>query len=431
MTTDEFLARCRQAGMVLGLDTMRQLMDALGHPEEDISLIHIAGTNGKGSVGTILTALLGAAGFRTGRYLSPAVLEEREIIQLQDGMENRLISPVEWEEAGQVVCAAAEKAGVTPTEFEAQTAMAFVFFARNKCQYAVIETGMGGRLDATNFITHPVCCILTSISLDHTRVLGDTLAAIAGEKAGIIKQGVPVVIGRQEPEAAQVIEGRARELSAPVYHVGSAEDVDFFRQNRRFFLAFTFKGERVTLGLAGAHQVENALLAFTAMDVLGLSIHREILRDLSWPGRFELLSENPDVIADGAHNPGAAEVLVHALNDYVPQRPVSLVMGMFRDKDCARVLQILRARCDRLYAFTTHTDRAMPAEELAQIGRKLGYQALVCRDALSAMRMAKSDARVQFMESDKEVPAEQRENQRPIDRVILAAGSLSFQRDLR
>ena len=284
------------------LDRIRRLMDALGNPQEQLKAVHIAGTNGKGSVSAMTAAALEACGYRVGLFTSPYLVEFRERIRLggenisEDALENCYETVMEAEKK-------LESQGFEPVnEFELVTAMGFLAFARAKVDYAVLEVGLGGRTDPTNLISHPAACCITSISLDHTQVLGDTLEQIAGEKAGIIKRGVPVIVARQKPEVYRVIAEKAEEMAAPLY---PAPDVEPLRQDKHGtkFLC----GERtLEIPLLGDYQMENAAAAWEIARVLGLPEEqvKRAFSQVSWPGRLQYIPGKPDYLIDAGHNPG-------------------------------------------------------------------------------------------------------------------------------
>ena len=314
----------------LGLDRTRELLAGLGNPQDKLRVVHVAGTNGKGSTCAFLASILQEAGYKVGLFTSPYIIEFADRIRVN----GRNIAPDDLMDVTLAVREVAEAMPDHPTEFELMTAVAFSYFARQECDICVVEVGLGGRLDSTNILERPEACVITPIALDHTELLGDTLAAIAGEKAGIVKPGVPVVCAVQPPEAQAVIAARAAEQNAPLSCVdinrleGSAGD-------------FSYRGwQHLTLGLLGSYQPENAATALEAVLVLrdcGWNIPDSAveggLAGTYWPGRFELLGDEPVFIVDGGHNPQGAQVLIESLEQRFPDRPVIFVMGVLGDKD--------------------------------------------------------------------------------------------------
>jgi dihydrofolate synthase/folylpolyglutamate synthase len=319
-------------GWDLSLDRMRAVLALRGNPERSLAAIHVAGTNGKGSTAAMLEACLRAGGRRTGLYTSPHLVDFAERIRAGGRMIPR---PVVVAAIGELRAALAG-AGLVLTHFEFVTVLAFEWFARIGVEVAVIEVGLGGRLDATNVIA-PVCSVVTSIGLDHEAFLGDTLAAIAAEKAGIVKAGVPVCTARLVPEAAAVVAGRAAALGAPLRRAGRDGVLG------RTADGFTFRARGVEwgglhLGLRGAFQQENAELALLALATvqdrwpLAVEAIRSGLATVVWPGRLAVVRERPRVVLDGAHNPAAIEALAAELPALLGGRPTTLVFAAMQDK---------------------------------------------------------------------------------------------------
>ena len=362
----EELAARRRFGMKPGLDAIRGTCAALRDPQKSFSAIHVAGTNGKGAVCAMLDAALRANGLRVGRYTSPHLVKLNERFFL-DG------API----GDDVLSAAAEKvAKIAPddlTFFEALTAVAFLVYADAKVDYAVLETGLGGRLDATN-VCVPELCVITRIGLDHCDWLGDTVEKIASEKAGIIKPHVPVVLGENLPEVRAVVEARAREVGAPFFYapdVASAADVP-----RDFSLAGTFNRE-------------NAVTALAALKVLGKG-DASGFADVVWPGRFQRVE---NFIIDGAHNPPAAHALAEALRELHLSEPLALIAGFCGDKDVGEVLLILAPFVKKGYAVRTNNPRSLSAEETAEKMRAAGIDAVAAPSLAAAIGSASSAPR--------------------------------------
>jgi dihydrofolate synthase / folylpolyglutamate synthase len=383
-TTFDRLFALETFGIKLGLDNISQLCEALGHPERSFRSLHVAGTNGKGSVTAMSHAALRAAGIRAGRYTSPHLhdLAERFVINDRPVETSLLESTVE----DVLRCADRLRAlgvlTVHPTFFEATTAAAFELFRRSRVEIGVIEVGLGGRFDATNVIT-PVAGAITTIDFDHQQHLGDTLAAIAFEKAGIIKPGMTLVMGDLRPEAAEVVRRCAAERGARLVeaHDDTRWQAEMVEGRARLTLA-TPSGSYgpVTLGLRGQHQIGNAIVAVRLLEVAaasGIPIPREAidqgLAAAEWPARLELLTldRGRHVLLDAAHNPEGARALAAYLTRWHPERP-PLVIGVMRDKNVADIAQTLIPVVSSLIATAAPTPRAIPAADLARHLRAAG-----------------------------------------------------------
>jgi dihydrofolate synthase/folylpolyglutamate synthase len=352
----------------LGLDRMELVLDALGRPHARTNFVHVAGTNGKGSTCAMIEAALRMAGKHTGLFTSPHLAEPTERIRI-DG---EPISAAAFAELFDRVHATVEKLIETgtlethTTYFETVTAMAMLAFAEAGCDIVVLEVGLGGRLDSTNVVT-PALCVITPVDFDHEAWLGRSLEAIAAEKAGILKPGVPAVIARQRPEAAHVIEQRAATISAPLSRLEGwkVSEVELTPRGSGFHLS----GEReldIICPLAGAHQVENAATAAVALTRLAIA-DTEIERGIAsarWPGRLELLSERPEIIVDGAHNPAGARALAAYIDRFYAGRKVTLIFGAMRDKALDEIGGVLFPRARRLILTAPDQPRAAAPEAI-------------------------------------------------------------------
>jgi dihydrofolate synthase/folylpolyglutamate synthase len=393
------------------LGRMRRLMQALGDPQQAYPSIHIAGTKGKGSVAALCAAALQSAGYRVGLYTSPHLWDFCERIQV-DGQpipHADLIALVD-ELRPQIEA----QAGLTT--FEISTALAFIYFARRGATAAVIEVGLGGRLDATNVI-QPTVSVITSLSLDHTAILGDTLAEIAAEKGGIIKSGSPLVCAAQKHEARAVLERIATERGVPLTQTG--RDVHFTglehnldgqtlmvwkadeqaRMDAYLEGAGDWQPRLLRIPLLGYHQVENAALAWTALDTArqsGLAITDEDIRAgfalAHWPGRFEVLRRTPPVVVDSAHNRDSALRLRQALDDYFPGMPVTLVFGASEDKDIEGMLAELAPRVQLVIATRSIHPRAIQPEQLVEMVHQAGRPCRVAATVEEALDRALESA---------------------------------------
>jgi dihydrofolate synthase/folylpolyglutamate synthase len=339
----------------LGLERITAVLAALGNPERAYRVVHVAGTNGKGSTCAMIEAGLRAANVRTGLFTSPHLIEPTERIQI-DGIP---VSTADFERAFNIVHETAEKLDLDchPTYFETVTAMAFWLFRETQVDTAVIEVGLGGRLDSTN-VVQPVLTVITPIDFDHEAYLGHTIEAIASEKAGILKPGVPAVFAPQRPEAAKVLDARATELRVPATRAENFEIRDLHVDAR----GSRFSG--IVCPLAGEHQVDNAVTAALALRALGVST--DGIADARWPGRIEHVSPNPDIILDGAHNPAGARALARYLERFYGTRRIWLVYGAMRDKAIEEVAGILFPIATELVLTAPDTPRALRPEALAE-----------------------------------------------------------------
>ena len=400
------------AGGALDLTNIKELMKRLGNPQDQLKYIHVAGTNGKGSVIAYLYTTLMKAGYHVGRYISPSVYSYREKIET----EGKPISREKFAEQTTRVAAVIEEMTAEglahPTPFEIETAVAFLFFAEEKCDPVILEVGMGGITDATNLITTTELAVLVPISMDHQSFLGNTISEIAEKKAGIIKPGSSVVTIGQETEALEAIKKTGAEAGADVCvaDVSEAEvlEADFTGQR------FCYKGEEYTLSLAGSYQTENAVLALEALRILDergyhttLEQRKEGLWATRWNGRLTIIHKDPLFIVDGAHNPAAADMLEDSVRKYFKDRRLFFIMGVFKDKDYPYIIRKLCPYAEQILAIETPDNpRALPAEELAK-----------------AIRPYNANVR-----AEKNIPraVEELFEMAGKDDVILSFGSLSF-----
>ena len=368
------------------LRRIRALLEQLGDPQKKLKFVHIAGTNGKGSCAAMLASVLRAAGFRTGLYTSPYLYRFSERMQV-NGEE---IDPLSLSRCVEQVKEKADKMEEHPTEFELITATAMLWFCEEKCDVVVLEAGLGGRFDATNVIEHPACTVIMNIGLDHTQVLGSTLEAIAAEKAGIIKRGVPCVVYEQSLSVLDVFRRRCDELSAPLAIPDfSSLNVEFDSLEGQ---VFSYRGETYALSLLGAHQRRNAAVVIECVSFLrshGWGIEQDALEHglyaASWPGRFELCRDDPFFIVDGGHNPQCAEVIRDSLLQYFPETRRVMLLGVLRDKDYAKIAEILDPAADEYVCTAPDSPRALPAEELAAALRSFGKSITVCDSIADAV----------------------------------------------
>ena len=340
----------------LGLERIRAALARLNDPQNACRFVHVAGTNGKGSVCAMVEAGLRTAGVRTGLYTSPHLVEPTERIRIN----GEQIARDEFVRVFETVRAASEEL----TYFETVTAMAFLAFREHGVDTVALEVGLGGRLDATNVVT-PELCVITAIDLDHQSFLGDTLEQIATEKAGILKPGVPAVFSRQKPEAERVIEQRARELGVPV-----SRTFDFGPEDVRIeptgshFVGRPHRAAKleVVCPLAGEHQVENALTAAVALSDLGYPV--DGIRNAQWPGRLERVARDPEIVLDGAHNIGGAQALAAWIGRFYTGRRIWIVFGAMSDKNASASAALLFPLADRVIATAADNIRALSPGEI-------------------------------------------------------------------
>lgn len=368
-----------------GLESITQVLRELGDPQRRFRSVHVAGTNGKGSTCAAIEAGLRFSGHRTALYTSPHLIEPTERIQI-DGKQ---ISTADFARAFSRVHAANEQlvAGGDlehhTTYFETVTAMAFLLFAEAGVEIAVIETGLGGRLDATN-VVQPELCVITPIDFDHESFLGSSITSIAAEKAGILKAGVPAVLAAQRPEALAVLEARATELRIPVTRTDSIAVTDL--RVHKYGSEFLADGQRVMCPLAGRHQVQNALTAFGALRQLGAG--SDGIAHAEWPGRLHTVSRQPEILLDGAHNPAGARALAAHLREFYPDRSLWMIYGAMRDKSVDEITEILFPLAERVILTAPKFGRAVrPEALLSSIEHPLVE---VAPDAAAALDLART-----------------------------------------
>lgn len=407
-----YIEDANKYGSVLGLDNMKAMMERLGNPQDQLKYVHVAGTNGKGSVIAYLYSTLSAAGYRVGRYTSPAIYSYRERMEVAG-------VPVSREKfAGYVTQVAEAIDNMTranlphPTPFEIETAVAFLFFAEEKCDLVLMEVGMGGDLDATNIIRNVLAAVITSVGIDHQDFLGKTLQEIAEKKAGIIKPGCAVISAVQEKEAESVIRREAEKAGTEVCFPEPAHLIE----NREVFgkQYFIYDNSEYEIPLPGTHQIGNACEALEVLKILEkkgfpttLEQRKQGLKETKWNGRFSVISKQPLMIVDGAHNPPAAKALAESVQRYFSGKKIHYIIGMFKDKDYDKVLELMCPFACRIFTIQTPDNpRALPAQELAKAALKWHHHV----EAEDSIEEAVEKAFGAAGEDD----------------VILAFGSLSF-----
>lgn len=410
----EFLEETKKRGSVLGLENMYALMEKLGNPQDTIPVIHIAGTNGKGSFGAYFASICKEAGIKAGRYCSPAVFSPLECWQL-DG---RNITEQEYAESMSQVKNACDIITLEtdgtffPTAFELETAMAFVYFAKMQPDVLLLETGMGGRRDATNVVHHPLACVFTKISRDHMQFLGESLSEIALEKAGIMKSGAVIFWGGQEPEADAVLEKAFAQIKETDAQTGT-ETIrgDVYDSRIKFIsqkcgeLRFSYLGINYMTKMSGIYQMQNAALALAVFDALWPMLlfqqegqmqmwedestslaswldmeyaARLGILNATWQGRFEIIGEDPLFIIDGAHNADAVKQLAITIENSFTNHPVNLIIGILADKEYEKMLEPILPFAHHIYTITPPNSRGLDGRILAEKIGQFGKEAVFC-----------------------------------------------------
>lgn len=395
MTAIEKIHSLDMFGSRPGLDRVKRLLDLMGNPQDDLEFVHVAGTNGKGSVCALLSSTLTEAGLKTGLFISPYIVDFRERIQINGEMVSEAVLNDAVEKTFPIV-ETLRSEGCIITEFEYVTALEFYIHKNAGCDIVVLETGMGGLLDSTNVIAPPLCAVITKIGLDHTAVLGDTVEAIARQKCGIIKTGSPAVISAQIPEAMSEIEKDCREKNVRFIKSGEIE-LKVLGETLRA-TEISYNGLKLSLPFIGEHQLENAKSALAAIGILKgyFNISDEAVvqgfKKAKNPARLELLSERPLIILDGAHNPDGITALVNAVEKYNPKRSAILILGMLADKDSESSLKILERRFDTVYTVPVNNPRTLSAEKLAEKCIPYFNTVRVYTDAVDALNLAEAEA---------------------------------------
>lgn len=399
-------------GSVPGLVNIEELLKRLGNPQNKIKCFHIAGTNGKGSVFAYVQEVLIRSGYRVGRYISPTVFDYRERFQIN----GNYISEEQFADiltrVSEVVDDMTEKNEYSPTAFEIETAVAFLFFYMENVDFALIECGMGGLLDATNVIDNPYATVFSSIGMDHMQFLGDTPAKIAEQKAGIIKKNGVCVSYPQTKEIKAVIDKRCRELEADIFYADT-DELDVVKTDMSGS-TFIYMGNSYEIGLIGEHQIKNAITAIKLFEILkekrGLCLKKGSIRDglknTKWAGRMTVVSRNPLIIVDGAHNKDGWMALENSVNKYFKDRKPVYIMGVLKDKDYTLMIDILKDTMAAVVTVTPDTPRGLSNTILAQLISDCGIPVCCAQSADEALCEAKKRAGA--------------------DGIIVVAGSLSF-----
>lgn len=408
----EYLDSLQSYGSLPGLTNIINLCEKLGNPQEHLRFIHIAGTNGKGSVLAFVSTVLKEAGYRTGRYISPTIFEYRERIQVNGQMISkkdlcRLVTTLK--EACESLVAEGKP---HPTSFEVETALSFLYFKEKRCDPVVLETGLGGELDATNLICNTLVAVITSISMDHMGILGKTLPEIARQKAGIIKQGCRVVTTMQTREVLSVLQKKCEEKQAPI-QIADVGKVSGIKSSlaKQCFSYDTYK--QLEISLIGRYQIANAVLAIEAVKALGAygytvsekAIYKG-LKETKWRGRFELLCKKPVFIADGAHNRDGAMQLAKSVEFYFTNKRIIYIMGILRDKEQEEIIRLTAPYAEQILTVPTKGARGTSSYDLACKVKHFS-------DNVTALDSVQEAVELSFLMADKNT-------------VIIAFGSLSY-----
>lgn len=380
-------------GSKLGLERIKKLMDLLGNPQEKIRFVHVAGTNGKGSVCYMLSSIFKTAGLKAGLFISPSISDFRERIQIngQKISKKKLCNLID------VIRPYTEDKFFDDnpiTEFELVTAIGFKYFSDCKCDIVVLETGMGGRFDATNVIKSPMCSVITSISFDHTNVLGNTLSEISFEKAGIIKQGCPVVLGEnQEKIVSDVICDISNKLKSNV-KIADSKTLKNFSENIDSGISFEYRGKKVVVPIHGLYQKSNIATALATLEILNSSLKISMdnvvsgFKNLKIPCRMECFGKKPMWIFDACHNPSGVSYLLKYLKYKFNKRNFFAVISVFKDKDVEKMMSLITPIFERVYVISANCERSLSSEELKSIIAKYNKNVFSCKSALEAFKKA-------------------------------------------
>ena len=421
----------KKRGSVPGLDAIEGLLEELGHPEDNLKIVHIAGTNGKGSIFAYLSSILIAAGFKVGRYISPTISCYEERFQINGKYITKYKLARLYNIVEEAMKREEEKTGLKPTLFEVETAISFLYFKEEEVDYALIEVGMGGRMDATNVIRHPELTVISSISYDHQVFLGDTLEEIAWQKAGIIKESCPVVLSENSDEVCKVIEQEATKKKVKCIEI-KPTDYEVLSETP-YGSTFLWKEQRYETKLPGRHQVSNAVTALAASEYLFRkdyeknNARKAIAKKLDemnvksaqqggiirtcWPGRLEVLKKEPLFYRDGAHNPDGAKKLAAFLQKYFTNKKIIYIMGVLKDKEYKKMLRYLMPMAKEVYVFKPKNERGLSAQILADTIKEVADVSVTIESDVNA---------AVFRALDTAKP----------DDVLVACGSLSFMEEM-
>ena len=411
----QYIDELRPLGSVMGLDTMRRLCEELGNPQDQLKFVHIAGTNGKGSVLAYISTVMQEAGYRVGRYLSPSVKEYRESFQVNGRMITQSGLCKHLESVKEAAASMAAEGLPHPTLFEVETAVAFLYFQDKECDLVVLEAGLGGALDATNVVEQTLVAVFSSISMDHMDILGDTPEEIAAAKAGIIKNKCYAISVRQSPGVMKILRQSAllKKGKFLTADISRAKNVKYGVEKQSFDYD---RYKNLEISMPGQFQVENAVLAVETVMALvrcGFKVPEEKLRrglfETRWPGRFDVIAKRQFFIADGAHNEDAAKKLAESIRFYFTNRKIIYIMGMLHDKEIDKVIRNTFELASHIITVTPPAgDRALPALDLAQTAREY-------HSAVTAADCVQEAVEIAYLLTGKDK-----------DAVIIAFGSLSY-----
>ena len=417
-----YIEEKNRLGIVPGLTQEKELLRRLGNPQDVCRTLHIAGTNGKGSIFAFVQETLLRAGYHVGRYISPTIFSYLERYQL----DRRYMSEAEFAslitEIAPVIESMEADGFASPTAFEIETAAAFLFFARSRVDYVLLECGMGGKEDATNVISHPEICVFAQISMDHMQFLGDTLHKIATQKAGIIKPGAHVISAPQDVEVSRILQEKCREEHADYTEVSPSDwmvgkmdlngtelmDVKNQSVQEHVLEDISCPGITYHISLPGSYQVANAQTAIEVLRTMHVNENRikEGISHTKWPGRMSKVAENPYIYVDGAHNEAAWNALRETVETYFTNRRVIYIIGVLKDKEYKKMVEILAPTMTYAIAITPDNPRGLSKEILMELIRKTGVECVTAKDREEALSLARKQAGVED--------------------VILVCGSLSF-----
>lgn len=406
----DYIEEIGKKGSVLGLTSVRQLLKMLGNPQDTLSVIHVAGTNGKGSICSFLEAMYQADGKVVGRYISPTLHTYLERFQI-DGkyMSKEMFAQIMTEIFP--ILEEMKTLGYTlPTAFELETVIAFLFFQKSQVDLVILETGMGGREDATNVLAKPLCTVFASIALDHMQFLGDTVEKIALEKAGIMKDSCPAVVYPNPECVCDVLRKEAEKHHVMPLLINKDEIV--IENENLYGSTFQYQGQRYEISLAGTYQIYNAVTAIACKLMLDGYVNKESLRNVKWEGRFELLASNPLFVRDGAHNMDGANALLQSIQKHFTNKKIIFIIGVLRDKEYEKMMQLLCPKAACVYTITPNSPRGLDAKDLQLVASKYCERVMACEQIKDAI--AAANVSYQTFENDGQ------------EAVIIAWGSLSY-----
>lgn len=411
-----YMEQVQKKGSVLGTKPVRSLLEHLNHPQNQLKIIHVAGTNGKGSICTFLEYLYREEGKQVGRYISPTLhcylerfqingtyMEEEEFAGLLETVKSKID---QMEQEGEEL----------PTAFEIETVIAFLYFFEKQVDIVILETGMGGRLDATNVVDNPLCTVFASIGMDHMQFLGDTIEQIAYEKAGIMKEGCPAVSYPNSPVVMEVLTNQfglhnTGDGEAPPFCMVQKEEVQIVSETLEGSV-FQYKGEEYRIAMAGEYQIYNAVTAIETKLLLDGCLQKEGLQKAHWEGRFEKVSEHPLFIKDGAHNIDGANALKKSIQKHFTKERLLFIIGVLRDKEYDKMVEVLCPLAFKVYTITPDNERGLPGEVLRKSILPYCGDVVVCDSVEAAVEAAKQECRQYEQQGEAS--------------AIIAWGSLSY-----